>query len=61
MRDAARLFLVLMSATFALTVVLEGATWVSASAQEHVDRPISTLGKIGSPITETIPDAASAG
>ncbi len=42
MCNAARLFLVLMSATFALTVVLEAASWVSASAQERVDRAIST-------------------
>src|SRR5258708_4521048 len=42
MRDAAARFLVVMSGNFGLTVVLEGESWVSASAQEHVDRPIST-------------------
>src|SRR6266403_4870321 len=41
MRSAARIFLVLMSAAFALTVVLEAESWLSASAQEHVDRAIS--------------------
>ena len=41
MRSAARIFLVLMSATFALTVVLEAESWLSASVQEHVDRAIS--------------------
>src|SRR5258708_7013425 len=42
MRNAARLFLVLACATFALAVVLESANWISASAQEHVERAIST-------------------
>src|SRR6267143_2142352 len=42
MRSAARIFLVLMSATFALTIVLEIESLLSASAQEHVDRAIST-------------------
>src|ERR1700738_3147155 len=41
MRNAAWPFVVL-SATFALTVVLEAANWISASAQERVDRAIST-------------------
>src|SRR6266403_1869421 len=41
MRSAARIFLVLMSATIALTVVLKVESWLSASAQEHVDRAIS--------------------
>ena len=41
MRNAARLFLVLMSATFAVAVVLEAASWVSAAGQERVDRAIS--------------------
>src|SRR6266403_5014860 len=42
MRSAARIFLVLMSAAFALTVVLKVESLLSASAQEHVDRAIST-------------------
>jgi len=39
---AARIFLVLMSATIALTIVLNVGSLLSASAQEHVDRAIST-------------------
>src|ERR1700704_4801954 len=42
MRSAARIFLVLMSATIALTIVLKVENLLSASAQEHVDRAIST-------------------
>src|ERR1700738_811585 len=42
MRDAARFFLVLMSATLVLTVALVAASWLSASAQERMDRAIST-------------------
>src|SRR6266481_2904062 len=41
MRNAARLFLVLC-ATFALAAVLDGTSWVSVSAQDRVDRAIST-------------------
>jgi len=42
MRSTARIFLVLMSATTALTIVLKLESVLSASAQEHVDRAIST-------------------
>src|SRR5258708_21370202 len=42
MCNAARLFLVLMTATLAPTGVLEAASWASASAQERLDRAIST-------------------
>src|SRR5882757_6941659 len=42
MRNAARFFLVLMCATFAVTAVLDGTSWVSVSAQDRVDRAIST-------------------
>src|SRR6266403_2582764 len=42
MRSAARIFLVLMSATIVLTIVFNVGSLLSASAQEHVDRAIST-------------------
>src|SRR5246127_5786261 len=42
MRNKARFFRVLMSATFALTAVLEAASGESASAQQRMDRAIST-------------------
>src|SRR5712671_5465321 len=42
MRSAARIFLVLMSATIGLMAVLKVESLLSASAQEHVDRAIST-------------------
>src|ERR1700716_918016 len=42
MRSAARLFLVLACATFALAAVLDGTSWGSVSAQDRVDRAIST-------------------
>src|SRR5712671_7854340 len=42
MRSAARICLVLMSATIGLMAVLKVESLLSASAQEHVDRAIST-------------------